>query len=381
MKAVLCISFLIFSLLGCKQEANTAAEAVESKGVESNTTVSLSDESIRNAGITTGMATFEMVSKTIRVNGEVDVPPQSLVSISFPLGGYLKSTDLLPGMHVNKGQIIALMEDQSYVQLQQDYLQSLSKLRLLKLDYERQKELREGDASSMKAFENALSEYEMQQVLVKSLSEKLKILGVEPAGLTIEKISRTVPVRSPIDGFVKTVMVNIGKYVNPSDVLFEIVDPRDIHAALTVFEKDYHLLKPGQEVLVRNAGRPEKTYRAEIILISRNIDSTMGAVVHCHFEGEHGDLLPGMYISAIIETEGQQLPTVPESAVVRHEGKHFVFTKQAKGTFNMAQVTIGDSKDGKIPLTANYIDWARQEIVLTGAYALLGKLMNVEEEE
>jgi cobalt-zinc-cadmium efflux system membrane fusion protein len=33
------------------------------------------------------------------------------------------------------------------------------------------------------------------------------------------------------------VNVNIGKYVTPSDILFEIVNPSDIHLALTVFEK------------------------------------------------------------------------------------------------------------------------------------------------
>jgi cobalt-zinc-cadmium efflux system membrane fusion protein len=133
-------------------------------------------------------------------------------------------------------------------------------------------------------------------------------------------------------------------------------------------------------VKVWNAGRPEKIYEAEIILISKNIDSTFGATVHCHFEGEHRDLLPGMYIAATIETDGQLLPVVPESAVVRHEGKHFLFTVQGKGKYTMAEVTVGDAKDGKLPLTANYIDWEKQEIVLRGAYALLGKLMNVEEE-
>lgn len=226
MKAIFYIIIIAFSLQDCKQAADSAENTTGSAAVISHTKVNLSDESIRNAGITTGLAIFQTVSQIIRVNGEVDVPPQSLVSISFPLGGYLKSTELLPGMHVNRGQVIALMEDQSYVQLQQDYLQSLSRLKLLKLDYERQMELREGEASSKKTFETAVAEYEMQQVLVKSLSEKLKILGVEPSALTIEKISRTVPVRSPIDGFVKTVLVNIGKYVNPSDVLFEIVDPQ-----------------------------------------------------------------------------------------------------------------------------------------------------------
>jgi cobalt-zinc-cadmium efflux system membrane fusion protein len=56
------------------------------------------------------------------VNGKIDVPPQNMVSISVPLGGYLKSTKLLEGMHISKGEVIAIMEDQQYIQLQQDYL-------------------------------------------------------------------------------------------------------------------------------------------------------------------------------------------------------------------------------------------------------------------
>lgn len=380
MKTGIYIVVLMLALAGCKPEQASEQEADAKEAAAPNREVTLTDEAIKNAGITTGMAVLQTVKQTIRVNGEVDVPPQSLVSISFPLGGYLKSTELLPGMHINKGQVIALMEDQTYVQLQQDYLQALSKQRLLKLDFDRQTELREGDASSKKNFEQAKTEYEMQQVLVKSLSEKLKIIGVDPAGLTIDKISRTVAVRSPIDGFVKAVLVNIGKYVNPADVLFEIVDPRDIHAALTVFEKDYHLLKPGQVVLIKTTGRPEKSYRAEIILISKNIDSTLGATVHCHFEGDHADLLPGMYISGTIDAAGQILPTVPETAIVRHEGKHYIFTTRGKGKYSMTEVTPGEVGEGRVAITGTTPEWVKQEIVLTGAYALLGKLMNVEEE-
>jgi len=43
------------------------------------------------------------------------------VSVSIPLGGYLKSTKLLPGMKVSKGDVIAVVENPQFVQLQQDY--------------------------------------------------------------------------------------------------------------------------------------------------------------------------------------------------------------------------------------------------------------------
>jgi len=63
------------------------------------------------------------------------------------------------------------MEDETYVQLQQDYLQALTTLKLLKLDYERQRDLSDIEASSRKGFEQARTTLEIQEILVKSLSE------------------------------------------------------------------------------------------------------------------------------------------------------------------------------------------------------------------
>ncbi|MBK9288336.1 MAG: efflux RND transporter periplasmic adaptor subunit [Flavobacteriales bacterium] len=74
--------------------------------------------------------------------------------------------------------------------------------------------------------------------MLRSLGEQLRLIGIDPAGLNAESISRSAALRSPIHGWVSKVNVNIGRYVQPTDVLFELVDPKDIHLALTVFEKD-----------------------------------------------------------------------------------------------------------------------------------------------
>ncbi len=379
MKQILYFLFTLLVSSGCNQASEKPLGQPE-KGLP-EPVVTLSPKATANAGIATGLASMENLQVSLKVNGLVDVPPESLVSISFPYGGFLKSTEMLPGRRVEKGQILGLMEDPAYVELQQDFLMAASRLNLLKMDFQRQTELREGDASSRKTYENAKAEYEMQQVLVKGLSEKLKILGVSPESLTVDKISRTVSIRSPISGFVKSVFVNVGKYVNPSDVLFEIVDPHHIHGSLVVFEKDQHLVREGQLVAVVNPARPGKTYRGKVILVSKNVDSSRGVVIHCHFLGDHSDLIPGMYLSAEIFTESLRMPTVPESAVVRHDGKHYVFTVHDGGRYRLTEVTVGEVCEGKVPITANHVDWTNQPLVLAGAYSLLGNLMNAGEEE
>jgi cobalt-zinc-cadmium efflux system membrane fusion protein len=76
-----------------------------------------------------------------------------------------------------------------------------------------------------------------------SLSQQLRLININPESLKSGSITKSVPVYSSINGFVSKVNVNIGKYVNPSDVLFELINPDDIHLNLKVYEKDLQNLK------------------------------------------------------------------------------------------------------------------------------------------
>jgi cobalt-zinc-cadmium efflux system membrane fusion protein len=148
------ILFLLASslLMACGAE-NKTEKTAENKTVE--TTVEITDAQLKNMTITLGQITEQSISSILTVNGIIDVPPQNMVSISVPLGGFLKSTKLLPGMHIAKGEIIATMEDQQYIQLQQDYLTTASNLKFLEADYNRQKELNLSKATSDKLFQLA----------------------------------------------------------------------------------------------------------------------------------------------------------------------------------------------------------------------------------
>lgn len=112
------MALMVLLLLSCSTK-EPVKEATE-KPIE-ETVVSLNKEQLKNAALVMGNISTQNMQAVIQVNGVVDVPPQSLVSVSFPLGGYLKNSHLLPGTSVRKGEVLAVMEDQSYVQLQQDF--------------------------------------------------------------------------------------------------------------------------------------------------------------------------------------------------------------------------------------------------------------------
>src|SRR5690242_12882048 len=85
--------------------------------------VELTPQQAKIVGVQTGKMESKDLSGAIKVNGMLDVPPQNLVSISAPMGGFVKSTELLQGMKVSKGQVIVVMQHPDYIQLQQDYLE------------------------------------------------------------------------------------------------------------------------------------------------------------------------------------------------------------------------------------------------------------------
>ncbi len=373
-------SFAMIVMLSCGSKEKEAAELAKEE--EQETIVELNAEQLKNADIAIGYPVETNMHATIKVNGVVDVPPQGMVSVSFPLGGYLKSSHLLPGMGVKKGEVIAILEDQSYVQLQQDYLMAKAKMEFLSVDLSRQKELSDQDAASKKTYQQASADFKTQQVLIRSLEEKLRIVGIDPEKLSVNTITRTISLRSPINGYVTKVNVNIGKYVNPADVLFELVDPDDIHAALTVFEKDIMQIKKGMKATVSLADKPGKKYEVDVILVTRNVDENRGGLVHCHFENANHELLPGMFLNGVFELDNKKTMVVPASAVVRYQSKPYLFIAKDSSRFEMIEIEIGVANEQMIELKVKEtIDWKQQKVVLKNAYSLLGKLKNKMEDD
>ncbi|MFN8265901.1 MAG: efflux RND transporter periplasmic adaptor subunit [Chitinophagaceae bacterium] len=259
-KIFLFLFSLAIVLFSCKDKPK---ETTTNKKEEETSVVTLTPQQLEKAALQVSAVETKSINSRLQVNGMVDVPPQSMVSVSFPLGGYLKSTKLLPGLEVNKGEVLAVLEDPQFIQLQQDYLMAKSKLAYAEADYNRQKELSTSQAVSEKNLQMAKTEYESQKILVKALEQKLALININPAKLSENNITRSINVYSPIHGFVSKVNVNIGKYVSPTDVLFELVDPSDIHLNLTVFEKDAALLGIEQKVIAYSNNKPDEKHLAE----------------------------------------------------------------------------------------------------------------------
>ena len=326
-----------------------------------------------------GDASSAAMGSTIRVQGKVDLPPQNLISVNFPLGGYLKQTKLIPGMKVSKGEVIAIMEDQGIVQLQQDLLTAKSKLELSRLELDRQKTLADAKAGTLRLQQQAEAEFNLQQVTVKALSEKLKLIGVDPASLTEGSLSGQVQLRSTINGYVSKVHVNTGKYVQPTETMFELIDPDDIHAALTIFEKDLPYVRKGDKVNIHFHNQRSDVYPAEVILVNQDVDDDRTATAHCHFKQHPRNLLPGMFVEADITIQNNEAKVLPDEAIVRSGNQEFIFVKISPTEVKMVTVKTGIAKEGKTEILEGLDGIAPGTIVLNNAYKILGIIKNSDE--
>ena len=378
---------LLSFLTGSCDSGAGSGEAVKTEQPDTaQTTVELSAEQIKLAGIETGRIETVQLGGNIEASGILDVPPQNAVSISVPIGGYIKQMEMLEGMHVHKGDLLAVLQNPDYIQLQQDYMEFSNQLEFAKADFERQEDLAKDNVNTVKSYQQAKSNYKSIQAKVLGLKEKLQLLSIPTAAVENGKFQSSVRLLAPIDGYVSSVNFNTGQFANPADVIIKLVDTRHIHAEITVYEKDINRLKKGQ--LVKLFLPNESTAReAKVFLIGKSIGPNRDIRVHCHLEKEDVELLPGMFVKAEIRTEGSLQKAVPEASILVHNDRQYVFIegeKSVKGAVSYSLVPVektGGTNDGLVGITLPPDVDVRRPVVVKNARALLGNMFNTEEDE
>src|SRR5450759_2734064 len=345
------------------------------------------DSQIKLANVELGAVEMHPVGNILKVNGIVSVAPQNLATVCMPLGGFIKNTTLFPGNPVSKGQTLAVIENQDFVDIQQNYLEAKNRLLFAEAEYKRHTNLYKDDVYSEQHVQQVTVEYKNLKALVKSLEQKLVLIGVNPDELSEDNISSTVNLASPIKGFLKAVNVNIGKYVSPTDVLFEIVNSDKLFLELTLFEKDADKVATGQKVKFYINNETEE-HKAVITQTGKSVSDDKTFRVYATVTSSCKNVLPGMYVNAYIEESDRKVTALPSEAIVSFDDKDYIFIfekeKEEEGKpfteYRMIEVRKGVSSSGyteiKVP---EGFDINTARVVTKGAYNLLSAKKNAGE--
>ncbi|HSO88828.1 MAG TPA: efflux RND transporter periplasmic adaptor subunit [Draconibacterium sp.] len=378
---------LIISLNSCiNGDGKPVADTEELEVIPENI-VELREDQIKLAGIQTGAIELRSVSNTIKVNGIISVAPQNQATVSMPLGGFIKSTNLLPGHAVSKGQILAVIENQEFVDIQQSYLEARNRLVFAEAEYNRHTDLYKEDVYSEKNVQQVTVDYKNLKGLVRSLEQKLLLIGINPGQLNEDNISNTVNLVSPIRGFLKAVNVNIGKSVSSTDVLFEIVNSDKLFLELTLFEKDADKVASGQKIKFYINNETE-AHEAVISQTGKSVSEDKTFRVYATVTSTCKNVMPGMYVNALIEESDLKVTSLPSEAVVSFDDKDYIFifdkNKEEAGQpfteYKIIEVKKGVSSSGftEISLPEGF-DIISARVVIKGAYNLLSAKKNAGE--
>ncbi|MCQ9633439.1 efflux RND transporter periplasmic adaptor subunit [Chryseobacterium sp. WG23] len=368
---------ILSSCSGKKEEEKTVYENTKfTKGNEN--TVHFTEKQVQSVGISTTSIQDRNMEKLVKLNGKAEIAPSHISSVSSIMGGHIKSINVINGSHFSKGQVLAVVEDPQFIQLQQDYLVTKAQLEAARLNFNRQKDLNTSKASSDKTMQTAQADYSTLQATLKGLEEKLRIIGISAKGLHTGNISSRINIYAPFSGFVSKISVNNGQYINPADTLFELVNPAGLLLELKVFENDVNDVKAGQEILVYNNQKPDVKYNAKIISVVPSIENGGSATAVAKLSAVNPEFVKGMYINAEVNISNRNTQGLPNEAVVSYENKNYVFEDLGKSNYKMIPVVTGIADDQFTEiLKADFLK--DKKIVQKGAYSLLMLLKNKAE--
>lgn len=373
----------------CTNENASKTEPVmeEQHPHEKESSVHLSRKQAEAIHLILGSVEKKNLTGTLRASGYLKVPPQNKASISSAFGGTIQSILVQEGDLVSKGQILATLVHPDFIKLQQDYLENLAQLNYAAAEWKRQKELSDKQVSAQKVFQKTESDYHTLSAKNQALKKQLALLNINAELLNAETITPEVSIKSPIKGNVSHIGINIGKTVQPTDELMDVVDNSQLHIDLFIYEQDLNKIKNGQLADIRLTNIPGKQYTAKIFSIGSAFEGESKSVpVHATVTGDKTGLIEGMNVTANIAIETNTFPSVPESAIISFGGNDYIFIQAASETaeglsFERIQVKRGITDNGFTEITPLQDMLDDVHVVISGSYYLMSMMTNEGEHE
>ena len=358
---------------GTQTESKTAGSATASLSDQ----VILTKEQFQASGMQLSYFQENSFGKTIKINGTIDVPPEGRIEISSYYGGYVRQLSLLTGEKVNKGELLFLLDNPEYIQMQQDFLEAKSQLTYLKSDFERQQTLSKENIASQKNFLRAESAYHTTLAQFEGLKRKLALLNIKPEAITTENLSASVSIYAPISGYITEINAVNGAFLSPSDVAVGLINTEHLHLDLNVFEKNISSLKKGQSISFRLPDSKDISYDAEVYMVGKSIEADSRMInVHAHLKdkNQNEQFTPGMYVEAAIHSTSGTSKALPAEAVIEVAGKNFVLVKvderSGEMIFERKEVVPGTTVEGLTEIL-NEEDFEEAEFLIKGAFNLI----------
>jgi len=363
--------------------------------------VELNEAQYNASGVELGTFSMKNLSDVVNANGYTKLPPQNQADVSVHLTGIVKSINIIEGQSVRKGQVLATIESPEFAKLQEAFLTSKSNLEFLTLEYDRQKTLSDENVNSKKVFQKTKAEFEVEKARFSSLKQQLAVLNLNAGNNT----SSIMPIVAPISGFITEINIKIGSNAEVGKPLLSIVDNSQLHVDLLVYEKDLQKVKPGQNIRFVLTNQDNTEISGKVFNVGKAFENeTKSVAVHADISNKSQTLIPGMYVNALIDVGARNVQALPVDAVVKADGREFIFIleegheeenhdekeghshedgdvhKEEGKTFHFQRIEVktGTSQLGFVQVSVLHKIEENAKIVLKGAYYIQSHLVKNE---
>lgn len=357
-------------LASCGGSKEQAAE-VQTK---SENIVQLSAEQRNQVQLTLGKLDSVSIERNVNGTATVVANANENFEVTAPFGGYIVSTQVIPGQAVRAGQVIGVLENPEFITLQQDYLSAANEYEMLSKNLTRQTELLASKATSDKAYEEVKSATVQAEIKTMALKERLTLLGMDVSKLSPSKISSRVSVVAKNSGVITSIDANSGAYLGPGSVWMRYMSNENALLQMEIFEKDLSYISVGQRVHAEDLSGSNKTLDLTVNLISPNVDAGGKVKVYCNLPNRAA--IPGSIWNIQIAVPTANTLALPNSAIV---SDHYIFLDKGNNTFEMKEVQLG-TRNQTYSEILNATELMNENIVLTGAYTIYMQLKNSSEE-
>jgi RND family efflux transporter MFP subunit len=282
------------------------------------------------------------------LNASGYVVAQRKAAVASKITSRLVSLNVEEGSRVKKGEIIARLENEDAVALQNQAEANLSvarfNLRQAKAElqdatvsYHREKKLLAKGITTQAGYDTALARYKKAIAAVAGAKAAVKasIAALRMADVSLEYTL----IRAPFDAVILTKNADIGDIVTPIGAAADaraavvtIADMDSLQVEADVSESNLELVKVGQPCEIQLDALPESRFRGEVHMIVPTADRSKATVmVKVRFVDKDSRILPEMsakvaFLSRPIKSEEQKpLTTINRAAIITRNGRNFVF--------------------------------------------------------
>jgi cobalt-zinc-cadmium efflux system membrane fusion protein len=369
---------LIFTLHSCVEKKEQPDQRETSSTTVVDKRITVTQAQFEQSKMLLGNLEQKSFPTVVNVNGMIDVPPENKAVVNATMGGYIKTTPLLVGDAVRKGQVLATLENPEFVILQQEYMEVNEQLIYLKSEYDRQITMKAENITSQKSYLKAESEYKTAVATHTGLDKQLRMIHISPSKVREGSISSIGSIYAPISGSITKMNVTRGSYVSPATEILEIIDSDHIHLELSVFEKDIMKIKKGQRINFKIPESSSATYGAEVHLVGTSIDAHRTIRVHGHLndDSDH-NFLTGMFVNAGIITNSAFAKAVPNASIVFvNQISYVLVLDKIEGEtyyFKQVEVVVKESYEGFSIVQSGSVFKPQTQFLTKGGFHLLGE--------